>query len=127
MTLVISSTGSFDNTDKFFSRMLSGSIFKSLEQYAQRGVEALAAATPERTGKTANSWSYEIAKSGAKYSIYWTNSDVDETGTPIVILLQYGHGTGTGGFVQGRDFITPAIVPIFNQISNDVWKAVQEA
>lgn len=126
MALTISSTGSFENTDKFFSHMLSGSIFKSLDQYAQRGVEALAAATPERTGKTANSWSYEIEKSGGNYSIYWANSDLDEEGTPIVILLQYGHGTGTGGYVQGRDFITPAIVPIFDQISNDVWKAVQE-
>lgn len=127
MAITISSTGSFDNTDNFFSHMLSGSIFNSLDQYAQRGVEALSAATPEHTGKTANSWSYEVEKSGGNYSIHWTNSDVDEDGTPIVILLQYGHGTGTGGYVQGRDFITPAIVPIFDQISNDVWKAVQQA
>lgn len=127
MSIVISSTGSFDKTTKFLEFLSSGRIFDSLEQYAQRGVAALAAATPEASGKAANSWSYEIAKSGGTYSIYWTNSDMDDEGTPIVILLQYGHGTGTGGYVQGRNFILPAIVPIFDQISNDVWKAVQSA
>lgn len=127
MSLEITSTGSFDNTTKFLEFLSSGRIFDSLEIYAQRGVAALAAATPAATGKTANSWSYEIVKSGGSYSIYWTNSDMDEEGTPIVILLQYGHGTGTGGYVQGRNFILPAIVPIFDQISNDVWKAVQSA
>ena len=127
MSIVISSTGSFDNTTKFLQFLSSGRIFDSLAQYAERGVSALAAATPEDTGRTANSWSYTIEKSGGTYSIYWTNSDMDEDGTPIVILLQYGHGTGTGGYVQGRNFILPAIVPIFDQISNDVWKAVQSA
>lgn len=127
MSIEITSTGSFTNTTKFLSFLQSGRIFDALEGYAERGVAALAAATPEDTGKTAASWSYEIVKSGGTYSIYWTNSDMDEDGTPIVILLQYGHGTGTGGYVQGRNFILPAIVPIFDQISDDVWKAVQSA
>jgi hypothetical protein len=127
MSIVISTTGSFDKTTKFLEFLSSGRIFDSLETYAERGVAALAAATPEATGKTANSWSYEVVRSGGTYSIYWTNSDMDEEGTPIVILLQYGHGTGTGGYVQGRNFILPAIVPIFDQISADVWKAVQSA
>lgn len=127
MSIQITSTGSFTNTTKFLAFLQSGRIFDSLDTYAQRGVEALAAATPQDTGKTASSWSYTIEKSGGSYSIYWTNDDKDEDGTPIVILLQYGHGTGTGGYVQGRNFILPAIVPIFDQISNDVWKAVQSA
>jgi hypothetical protein len=127
MPIQITSTGSFDKTTKFLEFLSSGRIFNSLEPYAQRGVAALESATPERSGRTASSWSYEIVKSGGTYSIYWTNSDMDDEGTPVVILLQYGHGTGTGGYVQGRNFILPAIVPIFDEISNDVWKAVQSA
>ena len=127
MAIQIKSTGSFDKTTKFLEFLSSGRIFNSLEPYAQRGVAALESATPERSGRTASSWSYEIVKSGGTYSIYWTNSDMDDEGTPVVILLQYGHGTGTGGYVQGRNFILPAIVPIFDEISNDVWKAVQSA
>jgi hypothetical protein len=127
MAIQITSTGSFDKTTKFLEFLSSGRIFNSLEPYAQRGVAALESATPERSGRTASSWSYEIVKSGGTYSIYWTNSDMDDEGTPVVILLQYGHGTGTGGYVQGRNFILPAIVPIFDEISNDVWKAVQSA
>lgn len=122
--LDISSTGDFSKTDSWLSHMSSGSIFSVLNTQAERGVSALQAATPEATGVSANSWGYEVSKEGGAYRIQWTNSHVDETGTPIVILLQYGHGTGTGGYVQGRDFINPAIAPIFQEIADSVWKEV---
>jgi hypothetical protein len=121
--LQIVSSGSFSNTDRFLNHMSKGDIFKSLEGYAQRGVEALASATPESTGVTAASWGYEIDTSGKSYTIRWTNTHLAGS-TPVAILLQYGHGTGTGGYVQGRDYINPAIQPIFDQIAAEVWKEV---
>lgn len=122
--LRITTTGSFRNTDKFLSRMSKGDIYRSLEIYGERGVAALAAVTPEDSGATANSWSYEIENNGKDFTIWWTNNHFDSEGTPIVIMLQYGHGTGTGGYVQGRNFINPAIQPIFDEILNDIWREV---
>jgi hypothetical protein len=124
MGLRIVTTGSFRNTSRFLSRMSKGDIYQSLSSFAQRGVDALSAATPEKTGITAGSWSYEIEQAGRDVTIWWTNSHLDEEGTPIVIMLQFGHGTGTGGYVQGRDFINPAIEPIFNEIADSVWREV---
>jgi hypothetical protein len=124
MSLRITTTGSFDATDRFLSALTTGNQYASLDIYAQRGVAALAAATPEETGATADSWDYTIERDGANVTIWWTNTHVDEVGTPIVIMLQFGHGTGTGGYVQGRDFINPAISPIFDEIANDVWTEV---
>lgn len=95
-----------------------------MDVYAQRGVAALAAATPTETGVTAASWSYEIERNGSDVTIWWTNTHLDSAGTPIVVMLQFGHGTGTGGYVQGRDFINPAIEPIFNEIADAVWREV---
>jgi hypothetical protein len=123
----ITSSGSFDNTDKFLNRMSHGDIFRALDSYAQRGVDALISATPQESGLTAASWSYEVKRSGRSFTIWWTNHHIDSQGTPIVIMLQFGHGTGTGGYVQGRDFINPAIRPIFDEIANDVWKVVTSA
>jgi hypothetical protein len=120
----ITTTGSFDRTDRFLSFLLSGNQYAFLDAYAQRGVDALAAATPTETGATAAAWSYEIERTDAGVTIWWTNNHVDEVGTPIVIMLQFGHGTGTGGYVQGRDFINPAIQPIFDEIANKVWTEV---
>jgi hypothetical protein len=125
--LQISSTGSWDDTTKFLDRMSKGDIFDALEAQAQRGVSALAAATPLDSGVTAASWSYEVVKNGGDYTIWWKNSHIDADGTPIAIMLQYGHGTGTGGYVQGRDYINPAIRPIFDEIEDSVWKAVTSA
>ncbi len=90
------------------------------------GVEALSLATPIDSGLSSVSWSYRIFKEGKRTSIEWFNNNVDADGTPIVILLQYGHGTGTGGYVQGHDFINPAIQPIFDLIVANVWRAVTE-
>lgn len=127
MPVVITTTGSFSKTDRFLSRISKGDIYQSLTSYAERGVEALSSATPQRTGQTASSWNYEINRDGGNVTIWWTNTDVDEDGTPIAILLQFGHGTGTGGYVQGRDYINPAIQPIFDQIADEVWKEVTSA
>nr|DAV33655.1 MAG TPA: type I neck protein [Caudoviricetes sp.] len=87
------------------------------------GVDALSAATPKDSGKTAGAWGYEVKQSGKTYSIVWTNTNVVQ-GVPIAVILQYGHGTGTGGYVKGRDYINPAIQPIMNRIAEDVWKVV---
>jgi hypothetical protein len=120
----ITSTGSFNKTDAFLSRMSRGDIFSALDIYARRGVAALAAATPSESGLTAASWDYDIKKSGRSWTISWLNRHVDKTGTPIAIMLQFGHGTGTGGYVQGRDYINPAIRPIFDEIEQAVWREV---
>lgn len=115
--------GDFRNTERFFKNAPLISPTKILDKYGKAGVDALAASTPVRTGKTASSWSYEIVQKPGKISIYWTNSNFNE-GVNIAVILQYGHGTGTGGFVQGIDYINPAIRPIFETIANEAWKEV---
>lgn len=120
------SSGSFKKTEAALKRMLKGDVFNALDQYAREGVAALANATPVDSGISAASWNYEVTKSFGFYSITWTNDHIVD-GRPIVILLQYGHGTGTGGYVQGRDFINPAMKPIFDKIADKVWKAVTSA
>lgn len=122
----LESRGDFRNLEKFLTRMSQGEVFKTLDRHGQAGVDALSMATPRDSGSAASSWSYEVVKTKRTYSISWTNSDM-AGGVPVVILLQYGHGTGTGGYVQGRDFINPALKPIFDKIANEVWKAVTSA
>lgn len=95
----------------------------NLDRYGKRGVDALSAATPYDSGNTASSWYYKINRSGSSVSLEFCNSNVNQ-GVPIAIILQYGHGTGTGGWIQGRDYINPAIQPIFDEILNDMWKEV---
>lgn len=124
--ITFESSGSFNKTESFLAKMSRGDIFQALEQYAQEGVRALSAATPMDSGLTAMSWDYEIQKSRGSYTITWTNSHV-VSGAPIAIMLQYGHGTGTGGYVQGRDYINPAMKPVFDRIAEKVWKAVTSA
>jgi hypothetical protein len=97
-----------------------------LNSCGQQGVAALSAATPLETGLASHSWTYEVAKTGGGYTITWLNTDV-ESGFPVAIMLQYGYGTGTGGYVQGRDYINPAMRPIFDSIAEKVWKAVTSA
>lgn len=120
------SSGSFKKTENFLQRMLKGDLFNSLEQFAREGVAALSSATPVDSSLTSQSWDYEIKKSRGFYQIIWTNSNVVD-GRPIAILLQYGHGTGTGGYVEGYDYINPAMRPVFDRISENVWKAVTSA
>lgn len=127
MTIEFTSEGNWDRTEKYLSFLSKGSFFDKITPYAQRGVDALSSATPHDTGKTASSWSFEIQRSRGGVTIFWINTNLDEAGTPIAIMLQTGHGTGTGGFVQGRDYINPAIRPIFDDIANSVWKEVTSA
>lgn len=122
----LTTRGSFKNISRFLKTMRKREIYNALEVLAQEGVEALRNSTPKDSGITASSWAYSIDSSKGKYSIYWTNSNTNK-GVNIAIILQYGHGTGTGGYVQGRDYINPAIRPIFDRISEKVWKAVTSA
>lgn len=127
MGLSITTSGSFDKTDKLLAYLGKGDLYKNLDTFARRGVAALAAATPTESGATAAGWDYILEVGPGYASIWWINTHVDATGTPVAILLQYGHGTGTGGYVQGRDYINPAIEPIMNEIADEVWKGVQSA
>ena len=97
--------------------------FGNLDKYGREGVAALASATPVDSGETANSWYYEIVRGKETVSIRFCNSHIDN-GVPIAIILQYGHGTGTGGWVQGRDYINPAIRPLFDRIADSAWREV---
>ena len=119
----IKQSGNFNNTERFFKRAQKMDFFRNLEKYAREGVTALASATPVDSGTTAASWGYEIQKRHGKVSIYWTNSNINN-GVPIAVILQYGHGTNNGGYVQGRDYINPAIRPIFDKIAENAWKEV---
>jgi hypothetical protein len=123
---LFSSSGSTIRTQAFLAKMQSGDLTTSLESLAQQGVSALAAMTPVDTGLTAASWGYEITNEAGKVTISWTNYN-REGGALVAILLQYGHGTGTGGFVSGYDYINPAIQPVFDQIAEDVWRKVTSA
>lgn len=121
-----SSTGSFSKTEKFLSFIRTGRMYAFLDRNAQRGVAALAAATPVDSGLAASSWTYEVQRNAGGAKITWKNTNI-ESGFPVAIMLQYGHGTGTGGYVQGRDYINPAIRPVFDEIANSVWRAVTSA
>ena len=121
--ITITEKGSFKNTEAYLSRLKSSDLYATLAKYGIKGQDALSNATPAETGKTAASWYYEIIQRKGYYSIRWHNSNVVD-GRPIAILLQYGHGTGTGGYVQGRDYIMPAIRPIFDQMAEEAWREV---
>lgn len=119
-------SGSFKQTKSFLQRSLEIFDASWLDKYGKKGVEELRKATPVDTGKTANSWDYRIehSKDGAK--IIWTNSNVTKDGDCIAILLQYGHGTNGGGLVIGRDYINPAIKPLFDEIAQESWEMMIE-
>lgn len=129
MEISFTTRGSFKNTEKFLKEMqnLNSHIRRVAESEAQRGVQALIAATPRDSGIAAASWGYKIVQNGRKVTIVWTNTDLENGGFPVAIMLQYGYGTGSGGYVQGRDYINPAMKPIFESIANNVWKAVKSA
>ena len=121
--ITITQKGSFKNTEQYLARLKTAQQYAVLNKYGSIGVNALSNATPVESGVTAASWTYSIVQRPGYYSIRWHNSNNNQ-GVPIAVLLQYGHGTGTGGYVQGRDYINPAVRPIFDQIANDVWKEV---
>ena len=115
--------GDFSKLTKYLEKVKEGFDVCILDKYGQAGVRALASATPVDTGLTANSWYYKIEKSKGSVSIAFYNSNI-QNGVPIAVILQYGHGTKNGGWVQGRDYINPAIRPIFDAIVEDAWKEV---
>ena len=119
----ITTKGDFNNTFKFLNKMSKFQINKILEKYGQMGVEALRSATPVDSGKTAECWGYEISVKKEGATIYWTNTNQNK-GVYIAVILQYGHGTGTGGYVQGIDYINPAIRPVFDKIAEEAWMEV---
>ena len=116
--------GSFSNLEKMLRKSMGLRYRHVLEKYAQQGVESLRAATPMATGETAASWGYEIVEGNGTLSIHWTNSHINK-GVNIALILQYGHGTGTGGYVQGVDYINPALKPIFDAMADAAWKEVR--
>ena len=115
--------GDFSSLTRFLERAKEVVHMGDLDKYGRAGVEALASATPVDSGETANSWYYEITNSNGSAKITFNNSNI-QNGVPIAIILQYGHGTGTGGWVEGRDYINPAIQPIFDEIANNAWREV---
>lgn len=115
--------GDFSKLTRYFERLRGAVGLSSLDKYGKEGVAALAAATPVESGKTAISWRYEIERNKDSVSINFYNSNIED-GIPIAVIIQYGHGTGTGGWVQGRDYINPAIQPIFDKIANEAWREV---
>lgn len=123
MIIKATSFGSFKNAEKFMQRMQSQKLWDSIDQVCQDGVRALAKATPVDTGVTAASWSYSINPTPRGCEVYFNNSSVADH-VPIVILLVYGHFTRQGAYVQGKDFVNPAIAPIFDKIASTLWKEV---
>lgn len=118
--------GNFKKTEKLLKKSFGKEWRKILEKYAQMGVENLAKATPIESGETAASWSYELIQNGSSLSIVWKNSNVNK-GVNIAIILQYGHATRNGGYVRGRDYINPALRPIFDKMADAAWKEVINA
>lgn len=115
--------GDFSKLTRFLERAKETIHLSNLDKYGREGVAALMSATPVDTGKTARSWTYEITHSKGSTTISFNNTNI-QNGVPIAIILQYGHGTRNGGYVQGRDYINPAIQPLFNKIADEAWKEV---
>lgn len=121
--LTFRTTGDWKNTFSFLDRLSNISLENKLKKYAEEGVAALASATPVDTGKTADSWTYDITRDANGYSITWHNTNVNR-GVNIALLIQNGHGTGTGGYVRGYDYINPALRPLFDSIADKVYMEV---
>lgn len=119
----IKQSGDFKKTEKFLKKSFGRDYISVLEKYAQQGVAALSAATPIDSGTTAVSWSYKIIQNNSSISVVWKNSNINK-GVNIAIILQYGHGTRNGGYVSGRDYINPALRPIFDKMADAAWKEV---
>ena len=117
------SKGDFSRSIKWLQKLQRAEFYNRVNAIAAQGTSALASATPVDSSKTAQSWSHEVKITRTSCRVEWHNSNVNQ-GVPIAIILQYGHGTGTGGYVAGRDYINPAIRPIFDKIAEDVWSEV---
>ena len=121
----LKTSGDFNKTFKYLQKLNDVTKNDILDRYGRIGVDALKLATPKDTGNTAESWGYKIVKGNNSIKLVFTNSNKTSTGTPIVILLQYGHGTGSGGYVYGRDFINPALQPVFEKLADEIWEEVK--
>lgn len=119
--ITLKQSGSFSKTDAFLKRLSSGRYLSNLDKYAKEGLDALIAATPVDSGLTADSWYYQITESKDSIRIEYCNSNIQD-GVPIAVILQYGHGTRNGGWVEGQDYINPAIKPVFEKIADKIWK-----
>lgn len=118
--------GDFKKTENFLNASKKLDVKKILERYGSEGVAALSKATPKDSGNTSGSWDYKVDDVDGSYRISFINTNKISSGTPVVILIQYGHGTRNGGYVQGRDFINPAIRPIFDKIAEEAWQEVKK-
>ena len=118
--------GDFSKLTRYLERVKEAAKIGDLDKYGREGVAALASATPVDTGKTASSWNYKIEYSDGSVSITFNNTNINK-GVPIAIILQYGHGTRNGGWVEGRDYINPAIQPIFDRITESAWREVTKS
>lgn len=121
--ITFKSKGDFKKLDSFFERLKEIVNLSNLDRYGREGVQALSAATPIDSGTTAESWQYEIIREKGRVRIVFSNSNI-QNGVPIAVILQYGHATKNGGWVEGTDYINPAIRPIFDRIAQDAWKEV---
>ena len=124
--VVIKHRGSFKHTYKYLHFISGLRLEHVLKKYGNKGVDALAKATPLDTGKTAQSWGFDIEVNKGSAAIRWANSNIND-GVNIAVILQYGHGTGTGGYVEGTDYINPALKPVFQEIADEVWQEVTKA
>lgn len=123
--ITIRQRGDFKKTEKFLKKSLGRNYRAILDKYGQKGVMALAAATPIDSGETAALWDYEIIQNGSSISIVWKNYNINK-GVNIAVILQYGHATRNGGWVEGRDYINPALRPIFDELAEAAWKEVTQ-
>lgn len=119
----LTTTGDFSKSKGYLDKLRHKRFLSRIKSYAQMGTDALASATPVDSGLTAESWYSEIEENENSLTIYWKNSNIND-GVPIAVILEFGHGTGTGGYVAGRHYITPAIMPVFNEIAELVKKEV---
>ena len=125
MLIKVRHKGSFNNIERFFNRVLKRDYLNILSDYAAQGVEALREYTPVNTGRLADSWGFEIESGNGITTIWFTNDDI-ENGQNVAILLIYGHGTRNGGYVEGVDFVSPALQPIFQDLADTMWREVTE-
>lgn len=122
-SIKITQKGEFEKITKYLTELDSRKVIRVLDKYGHLGVEALRSTTPVDTGLTAASWYYDISVEGTRVTLAFHNSNVHR-GINIAIILQYGHGTGTGGWVEGRDYINPALQPLFSELADEAWKEV---
>ncbi|WP_242622703.1 HK97 gp10 family phage protein [Lachnoclostridium sp. Marseille-P6806] len=127
MTIGMRTKGDFNNSFKFLRTLKERRFLSQLDKFGEQGVEALREATPKDSGLTADSWNYEITNDGSKLSLIWYNTNIKPGYYNVAIMIQYGHGTGTGGWVEGIDYINPALRPIFDQIEKDIWEEVRNS